>query len=194
MTDRRPLQSLTYGMYIVGAREGERMNGQLSNTVFQTTSEPPMLSVCVNHQNVTHGMIKRSGRFCVSVLDVTAPFTFISLFGFRHGDKVDKLAGVPHRTSKAGLPVVTASTNAYLEAVVVGSVEAVTHTVFLGQVTDMEILGEGVSMTYDYYRTVLKGLTPRSAPTFAPPVAVRDSAGDAYRVSDPALGTERTSQ
>jgi flavin reductase (DIM6/NTAB) family NADH-FMN oxidoreductase RutF len=168
MMDRLPLQRLSYGMYIVSARDGNRINGQLSNTVFQAASEPPIISVCINRQNVTHGMIERSGMFSVSVLDVTAPFALIGLFGFRHGGQVEKFGGIQYRSGTEGLPIVTVSTNAYLAARVIGSIEAVTHTVFLGEVTDMDILGSGESMTYDYYRTVLKGLTPKNAPTFSP--------------------------
>lgn len=166
--DRGPLHRLTYGMYIVTAREGNRINGQLSNTVFQAASEPPIISVCISRQNLTHGMIERSGSFAVSVLDVSAPFTLISLFGFRHGGQVDKLSQVPYRPGANGAPIVTISTNAYLEAKVIGSVEAVTHTVFLGEVQDMGVLGPGASMTYDHYRTVLKGFTPKTAPTYSP--------------------------
>jgi flavin reductase (DIM6/NTAB) family NADH-FMN oxidoreductase RutF len=168
MLDRGPLHRLTYGMYIVTAREGDRINGQVSNTVFQAASDPPIVSVCINRQNVTHGMIERSGAFSVSVLDVSAPFTLISLFGFRHGGQVDKFAEIPHRSGANGAPIVTVSTNAYFEALVIGSVEAVTHTLFLGQVQEAGALGAGDSMTYDHYRTVLKGLTPVSAPTYSP--------------------------
>lgn len=160
-------------MYIVSAREGDEINGQLSNTVFQTTSEPPMISVCINRENVTHGMIERSGRFTVSVLDVTAPFALISLFGFRHGRQVDKFASTPYRSGTGGLPIVTTSTNAFIEARVIGAADAVTHTVFLGEVTDMGMLGDEASMTYDHYRMVLKGLTPKNAPTYAPPESMR---------------------
>lgn len=173
MLDRLPLQRLTYGMYIVSAREGDRINGQLSNTVFQAASEPPIISVCVNRQNVTHDMIERSGRFSVSVLDVTAPFTLIGMFGFRHGGQVEKFSDVPHKSTASGVPIVTVSTNAFIDAKVIGSVEAVTHTVFLGEIEDMGILGQGASMTYEYYRTVLKGLTPKNAPTYSPAGGMR---------------------
>lgn len=168
MLDRTPLQRLTYGMYIVSARDGDRINGQLSNTVFQVASEPPLISVCINRKNITHGMIERSGRFSVSVLDITASFTLISLFGFRHGGQVDKFAGTKYQSTPSGLPIVTVSTNAFIEAKVTGSVEAATHTVFLGEVIDMGILSKGQPMTYDHYRTVLKGLTPKDAPTYSP--------------------------
>lgn len=168
MIDRRPLQKFTYGMYIVSAKDGDRTNGQLSNTVFQVASEPPIISVCVNRQNVTHGMIARSGRFSVSILDITAPMELISVFGFRHGGEYDKFNAVPYRMLVSGAPIVTLHTNGFVEARVMASVEAATHTVFLGEVVDSGVFNEEASMTYEHYRRVLKGFTPKSAPTFSP--------------------------
>jgi ferric-chelate reductase [NAD(P)H] len=166
MMDHHPLRTLTYGMYIISVREGDQINGQLSNTVFQVASEPPMVSMSINHSNVTHGMITRTGQFCVSVLDITAPFSLISLFGFHHGGEIDKFASVPHRPGSNGAPIVTTNTNAFLEVRVTGSIETPTHTVFLGEVTKMDLMGDKEPMTYDHYRNVLKGRTPPNAPTF----------------------------
>jgi rubredoxin len=40
------------------------------------------------------------------------------------------------------------------------------HTVFIGKVTDCGITGYGTPMTYSYYREVLCGKTPPTAPSF----------------------------
>jgi hypothetical protein len=62
---------------------------------------------------------------------------------------------------------VTVSTNAFIEAKVTGSIDAV-PTPSSSRGHDMGSLGQGQSMTYDHYRTVLKGLTPKDAPTYSP--------------------------
>jgi flavin reductase (DIM6/NTAB) family NADH-FMN oxidoreductase RutF len=162
-------------MFIVTTKEGGRVNGQLSNTVFQVASEPPIISIAINRDNISHGMISRSGTFTVSVLDTTATLSLIRGFGFRHGGSVNKFVGVPYREGRNGAPIVSVSTNAYIEARVIGSVEARSHTVFLGEVTDMGLLGDGVSMTYDFYHYVIKGRTPPSAPTYIPPPRREDA-------------------
>ena len=55
---------------------------------------------------------------------------------------------------------------AYIEANVINCFDCLTHTLFLGEMTDSAILKEGRPMTYDYYHQVKRGFTPPSAPTF----------------------------
>jgi flavin reductase (DIM6/NTAB) family NADH-FMN oxidoreductase RutF len=38
--DRRALRDLSYGLYIVTSLDGDRLNGQIVNTVIQVTSDP----------------------------------------------------------------------------------------------------------------------------------------------------------
>lgn len=64
------------------------------------------------------------------------------------------------------MPIVTDNTLAYLEAKVIGQTDAITHTVFIGQVLNAEVIKEGESMTYAYYHEVKRGTTPRAAPSF----------------------------
>ncbi len=56
----KALQKIGYGMYIIGARKGEKLNAQIANTVFQITSEPPTLAVSINKKNLTHEYIMSS--------------------------------------------------------------------------------------------------------------------------------------
>ena len=88
------LRSIGYGMYVIGARKGDRLNAQIANTVFQITSEPPTVSVSINKQNLTHEYIQAGKVFTVSVLSEEAPMPFIGHFGFKSGREVDKLATV----------------------------------------------------------------------------------------------------
>ena len=53
---------------------------------------------------------------------------------------------------------------------VVKIMTAGTHTIFLGEVTDCELnRADGIPMTYLYYHTVIKGNSPKNAPTYVPP-------------------------
>jgi len=70
------LYKLGYGMYIIGSRKGDRLNGQVANTVFQITSEPPTVAVSINKQNLTHEFIKESGAFSASILHQDTPSLF----------------------------------------------------------------------------------------------------------------------
>jgi len=61
--DRRAFRDLSYGLYIVTSLDGDRLNGQIVNTVIQVTSDPARVAVIVNKQNLTHEFISKSGLF-----------------------------------------------------------------------------------------------------------------------------------
>ncbi|MBA4421607.1 MAG: High molecular weight rubredoxin, partial [Syntrophus sp. (in: bacteria)] len=72
---------LSYGLYVITSGEEGKFNGQIANTVFQVTSEPPTVAVSINKQNYTHEFIRSSRRFAVSILDEATPMTMIGQFG-----------------------------------------------------------------------------------------------------------------
>ena len=73
----RALRKISYGLYVVSSGRKNKFNGQIANTVFQITSEPPIIAVSINKQNLTHQFIKESGKFSVSVLSKNTPLKFI---------------------------------------------------------------------------------------------------------------------
>ena len=72
--DKKAMYKLSYGLFVLTAREGDKDNGCIVNTAIQAASAPNQLSVCVNKANYTHDMIKRTGEFTVSVISVRAGF------------------------------------------------------------------------------------------------------------------------
>ena len=51
---------LSYGLYVITSGVEGKFNGQIANTVFQVTSEPPTMAVSINKQNYTHECIQSS--------------------------------------------------------------------------------------------------------------------------------------
>ena len=93
-------------MYILTAREGEKRGGCVVNTLSQVTSDPQRLSVAVNKDNYTCGMIQRSGRFSATVLTQEAPMELIRAFGFQSSKDVDKFLGFEAAQDGAGVDYV----------------------------------------------------------------------------------------
>jgi len=87
----KALYKLGYGLYVVSSIKGDRINGQIANTVFQISSEPPAVAVSINKKNLTHEFIVESKVFTVSILSQDAPLSFIGHFGFKSGREVDRL-------------------------------------------------------------------------------------------------------
>ncbi len=160
------LHCISYGLYVVSSRQGDRLNGQIANTVFQVTSEPATIAVSVNKQNLTHEFIRSSRVFSVSVLSQETPMRFIGRFGFQSGREIDKFAEVQYRIGHTGAPIVLDHALAFLEASVIQEKDAGTHTIFIGEVVDAEILKAGSCMTYSYYHEVKRGKAPKTAPTY----------------------------
>lgn len=164
--DKKALWKLSYGVYIVASRKDDKLNGQIANSVFQVTAEPPKIAACIHKENFTHECIKDSGVFSVSVLSKNTTLRFIGRFGFRSGRDYDKFEGVNYKIGITGAPIVLDYTVAYLEAKVVMEVSVGTHTLFVGEVVNSEIVSEEDVMTYEYYHKVKRGTTAKKATTY----------------------------
>ena len=167
MLDLESLFSLSYGMCIISSRKGDDFNGCIVNTAFQITPEPAMIAVSVNRKNLTHEYITKSKVFVISVLSEETPLEFIGRFGFKAGKDTDKFAGVNYKMGLTGAPIVLDNTIAFIEAEVVNAIDVETHTIIIGKITACETLdGSKAPMTYNYYRDVKGGRTPRTAATY----------------------------
>ena len=164
--DMSVLWDLSYGVYAVGALDGERLCGCIANSAMQISVEPPTIAVSINKENFTHEVLTRTGRFTLSLFsEQNAPLD-ITYLGFQSGRERDKFAKVEHGITPEGLPFVTDNACGYLSCKVIGSADCHTHTVFLAEVTDAVRLSDNKPMTYDYYHKVIKGKTPKNAPTY----------------------------
>ncbi len=155
--DKKAMYKLSYGLFVLTAREGDKDNGCIVNTAIQAASAPNQLSVCVNKANYTHDMIKRTGEFTVSVISERAGFELFTHFGFQSGKEVNKFEAYEKCERGAnGIYYVTEGTNAYLSVKVTKTEDLGSHTMFIGEVTDMEVLSEYPSVTYAYYLDHIK--------------------------------------
>lgn len=166
--DLKALYSISYGIYIVSSKKEGRLNGQIANTVFQTTSEPATIAVCINKENLTHEFITESKVFAVSVLEQETDMKFIGRFGFKSGRDGDKFEGVNYKIGVTGSPVIMENTLAFIEAEVIMEMDAGTHTLFIGKVVGAENIKKATPLTYDYYHQIKKGVFPKTAPTYIP--------------------------
>ena len=164
--DPNAFHKISYGLYVVSSRSGDKLNGQIANTVFQVASQPPMIAVSINKQNLTHQFIRESGFFSLSVLSQQTSMKFIGHFGFKSGREIDKFAQINYKTGSTGVPIVLDNAIAYLEVKVEKELDVGTHTIFVGEVVEAEVLTDGEPLTYAYYHSVKRGRAPKTAPTY----------------------------
>lgn len=154
--DKKAMYSLSYGLFVLTAKNENRDNGCIINTVTQVTSEPNRITIAVNKNNLTHDMVLKSGEFNVSVLSREASFGVYRHWGFQSGRDVDKVEQIRVCRSDNGLIYLPEGTNAFLSARVIESRDLETHTLFLADVTDGAVLSAEESATYSYYQKYIK--------------------------------------
>ena len=149
-TDPSAFFKLSYGLFVLSARDGSSDNGCIINTVTQVTDSPKRIAIAVNKANYTHDMILRTGLFNVSVLTESVPFQVFQHYGFQSGRDVSKFTGNEAR-SENGLCYLTEHVNAFFSAKVIKTEDYGTHTLFVADVTEAKVLSTEPSVTYDYY-------------------------------------------
>jgi len=106
----KTVQKLSYGVYLISSKKDSKLNGQIANTVFQITSEPPTVAISINKLNLTHEYIQSSKVFTISILSKEASMTLIGQFGFKSGRDVEKFKDIKYKTGISGAPVVLEQT------------------------------------------------------------------------------------
>jgi flavin reductase (DIM6/NTAB) family NADH-FMN oxidoreductase RutF len=158
---------ITYGLYVVSSVMAEKLNGYISNTVFQVTAEPARFAVVCSKDNHTAQMIRHSQVFSVSVLQKDTRVDIIGTFGYSSGKDTNKFAKFNFKKGRTGAPILLDDTLAWFECEVIQTVDAGTHLIFIGNVIDGDLLDpSGEPLTYAYYREVKKGKAPKNAPTY----------------------------
>ena len=155
--NNKALYDLTYGVYLMSARQGEKDNACIINTAVQVANNPTRISLAVIKDNLTHDMTMATGKCNLSPLTVDAPFSLFEHFGMKSGRDVDKFDGFAEvARSENGLYYLTKYSSAFLSLNIVESYDLGTHTLFIGELVDAEVLSNGENCTYGYYQTVIK--------------------------------------
>jgi len=167
---------LTYGLYIISSKSGDKMNGYIANTAFQVTASPPQIAISCHKDNLSSSIIKESGLFAISVLKQDVAAALIGTFGFKSGKNIEKFEEVKYTTGVTGVPIVTEDCVAWFECKVVQTIDVGSHMLFIGEVVDNDLLDEDQEpLTYAWYQTVKKGKAHKNAPTYQKPDAVSDA-------------------
>ena len=151
MIDNSAIFKLSYGLFVLFARNNDKDNACIINTAQQVTQSPLRITVTVNKDNLTNMLIARTGKLNLSVLTESVPFDVIKKFGFVSGMNEEKIKCGEYKRSENGICYLSEYSNAYISAEVIDSVDLGTHTMFVCDVTEAVKLSDEPSVTYDYY-------------------------------------------
>ena len=157
-------RNLSYGVYIVTCNDEGKYRGCTVNSIMQITSSPATIALSVNRENYTHSCLEKTKKFAVSILSENSKPLTIGTFGFRSCRDFDKFSIVPYNLVDE-LPVIQDACG-YLICEIKDKIETSTHTVFIAEVNNGDIMNDKTPMTYAYYHNVIKGKSPKTAPTY----------------------------
>ena len=156
-TDPTALFKLSYGLFVLTAKDGEKENGCIINTAFQVANEPTKIAISCQKGNLTREMIGKTREFNLSVLTEEVPFEVIRKFGMQTGRDVTKFEECTCDSRAAnGIRYVPKYTNAFFSVKVENSVDLGSNELFIGKVIKSKVISDKPSCTKAYYHSSIK--------------------------------------
>lgn len=154
--DKKALYSLTYGVFVVATRVGDKTNGCITNTCMQVANSPTRIAISCINANLTCEMLKESKVFTLSILDNTVSYDTIKYYGMQSGRDVDKFFAEKVNVDGIDCPYLSWSTCAVLTAKVVEMQDLGSHTLFIAELCDAFCLSDKEPVTYADYQNRIK--------------------------------------
>ena len=95
----KALFNITYGLYVLSARENDFDNACIINTAVQVANDPVRISISVIKQNKTCEMIRNTGVYNLSAITTEADFALFP--GLKHG--LVQPASIPGLGAEGGI-------------------------------------------------------------------------------------------
>ena len=154
--NKKALYSLSYGVFVLAGKAGDKINACITNTCMQVANSPTRVAIAVLNGNYTRELVQEGGVFCLTLLDQSCTMDTIRHFGMQSGRDVDKFAGLDYAVDKNGVPYLPWQSCAYLSCRVLSSQDLGSHTLFIAEVTDGKVLSEHAPLTYADYQNNVK--------------------------------------
>ncbi|MEG1222557.1 MAG: flavin reductase [Bacilli bacterium] len=150
------LFNIGYGLYVITTNDGKKDNGLIVNTVTQLTNTPNRVGVTINKLNYSHYIVEKTKKMNVNILSTDAPFSIFEIFGFQSGRNVDKFKDIGVHRSDNGLVYLSNYINSFMSLDVISSIDLGTHTMFICDLKESQIISKKETMTYTYYQNFVK--------------------------------------
>ncbi len=154
--DKKAIYNITYGVFMLATKSGDKVNGCITNTCMQVANSPLRVAISVINANYTCELIKKSGIFALSILDKSCTFETIKHFGFQSGRDIDKFANIKCPVDDNGIPYMGWQACAVISCKVIDGIDLGSHTLFVAEVEDAKVLSRNEPLTYSYYQSNIK--------------------------------------
>jgi len=123
------------GLFVIGSRAGDRRNLMTANLVMQVSHDPKMVSVSVEKDALTNTLIAEGRVFTVNIVDREDRAIVRKFTKPVEHDSENTLNGFAFHDGRTGAPILDQAL-AFVECTVRDTVDAGSHTLFLGEVVD----------------------------------------------------------
>ena len=154
--DNKALYNLTYGVFMLSVKSGDKVNGCITNTCMQIANSPTRIAISVLNTNYTCDLLKESGLFALSLLSEDCSFETIKHFGFQSGRNVDKFDGLTMPVDCNGIPYMGWHACAVISGKVLEQKDLGSHTLFIAELVDAVLLNDKAPLTYADYQNRVK--------------------------------------
>jgi len=153
------LETFPYGLYIIGSRGRDNVNGMMADWLMQVSFQPRLLAVSLERNSTTLANLRESGVFTVNVLAADDRALAAKFAQPRRASKIkgrseaasaviyDKLRGVGHQPGALTDCPVLSDALAYLECEVDQLIDVGDHTLAVGRVLAGAVRREGEPLT-----------------------------------------------
>jgi flavin reductase (DIM6/NTAB) family NADH-FMN oxidoreductase RutF len=151
---RRAMGHFASGVTIMTTTAAGRMHGMTVSAFASQSLNPLLILVSVERSTVMHRLVAESRAFAINILDEHGEGT-ARYFADNARLEGREFREGAYRLGVIGAPLLNEATG-YLEATIHSTLEAGDHTIIVGQVVALEILGEAAPLIY--YRSGYRSL------------------------------------
>ena len=165
--DRKVLEKINYGVFVVGTAYNGKNIGCLVNSFAQVTSNlPQKFTVTLNRDNETCKALLETRSFAVTMAGKDCPQDMLKTFGYKSSRVTDKFAAYDTQVDAQGNPYIADGMVAQVSCKVIDTMEIGKFVLFLCEGVDGKILGEGRMMTVDEFLGKNEVATPPTATVY----------------------------
>lgn len=137
------LNQISYGLYIIGSKAGEELNGMTANWVTQVSFDPPLVAIAIENDSHTRKLIEEGKVFSVNIVaDDEAGRAAIDRYVKPQRRVHDKLGDDDFTTAVTGAPLLKSALS-WFDCEVVQTVDAGDHQLYIGRVVEAGVQHEG---------------------------------------------------
>lgn len=154
MIDWNALYKVSLGLYILGAKDGNRFVGSIVDAVMIAANKPCALAISCNKQSYTKACIEQTTELSLSVLAKDVEPFVVANFGFQSSKNINKWDMVKFDELES-LPVLR-DCLAQITAKVVHQYPLDSNTVFIAEINSAKLVKNGENLLYEDYRNYFK--------------------------------------